>query len=201
MMEQKCQQPLVKFACRILNFTTRLIENHIYIQGVFFNWSYPKSSKCQSVSKFWHLELFWWDLLCNLILRTFWVGPVKKNTLYDQAILFDLFTGRVFVIPTSHVRGHYCSSVSLQCTRLYPSNFLCMILHIFSRLFQGYLECFPPSQAYEQWVHQSWETLQSTSTASFSRGKWYPCIALWCKGGHHNSQDTSKQVQNYTGLG
>ena len=34
----------------------------------------PKSSKCQPVNKSWHLELFWWDLLCNLTLRTFRPG-------------------------------------------------------------------------------------------------------------------------------
>ena len=42
------------------------------IQDVFFNWDF-------SVSKFWHLELFWWDLLCNLTLRTFRGGPVKTR--------------------------------------------------------------------------------------------------------------------------
>ena len=45
----------------------------------FFNCSHPKNPKCQPVSKFWHLELFWWDLLCNLILRTFRGVPVKKT--------------------------------------------------------------------------------------------------------------------------
>ena len=40
----------------------------IAIFMVFFYWFCPKNSKCQPVSKFWHLELFWWDLLCNLIL-------------------------------------------------------------------------------------------------------------------------------------
>ena len=59
-----------------------LVESLMKIQGVFFNWCPPKNSKCQPVSKFWHLELFWWDLLCNLTLRTFRGAPVKKNTLY-----------------------------------------------------------------------------------------------------------------------
>ena len=62
-----------------------------YIQGVFFNWCPPKihkygkklkyqnwcppkNSKYQPVRKFWHLGLLWWDLLCNLTLRTFWGG-------------------------------------------------------------------------------------------------------------------------------
>ena len=71
----------------------------MYVQGVFFNWCPPKihkygkklkyqnwcppkNSKYQPVRKFWHLGLLWWDLLCNLTLRTFRGGPVKKNTLY-----------------------------------------------------------------------------------------------------------------------
>ena len=62
-----------------------------YIQGVFFNWCPPKihkygkklkyqnwcppkNSKYQPVRKFWHSGLLWWDLLCNLTLRTFWGG-------------------------------------------------------------------------------------------------------------------------------
>ena len=44
------------------------------IQGFFFNCSHPKNPKCQPVSKFCHLELFWWDLQCNLTLRNFWVN-------------------------------------------------------------------------------------------------------------------------------
>ena len=51
----------------------------LYIQSVFFNWCPPKNYKFFSASKFWHLELFWWDLLCNLTLRTFRGAPVKKN--------------------------------------------------------------------------------------------------------------------------
>ena len=35
----------------------------ILIQGVFFNWDPPKSSKCQPVSKFWQLELFWYTTM------------------------------------------------------------------------------------------------------------------------------------------
>ena len=42
--------------------------------GCFFNCSHPKNPKCQPVSKFWYLELFWWDLLCNLTLRNFFLG-------------------------------------------------------------------------------------------------------------------------------
>ena len=51
----------------------------LYIQGVFFNWCPPKNYKFFSASKFWHLELFWWDLLCNLTLKTFRGAPVKKT--------------------------------------------------------------------------------------------------------------------------
>ena len=47
------------------------------VQGVFY-WFRPKSSKCQSVSEFWHLELF--DGIYYVIL----LGPVKKCTLYVQ---------------------------------------------------------------------------------------------------------------------
>ena len=51
-------------------------KNHKYGKKLkYLNWDPPKSSKCQPVSKFWHLELLWWDLLCNLTLRTFWGGP------------------------------------------------------------------------------------------------------------------------------
>ena len=32
------------------------------IQGGFFNWSALKMTKCQTLRKFWHLELFWRDL-------------------------------------------------------------------------------------------------------------------------------------------
>ena len=53
------------------------------VQGVFLNWCPPKNSECQPVSKFWYLEFLWWDLLCNLTLRTFRGAPVKKNTLYQ----------------------------------------------------------------------------------------------------------------------
>ena len=45
---------------------------------VFFYWSAQKTTKCQTLRKFWHLELFRWDFLCNLTLRTFRGGPVKK---------------------------------------------------------------------------------------------------------------------------
>ena len=60
----------------------------MYIQGVFFNWCPPKKPKFQPVSKFWHLELFWLDLLCNLTLRTFGGHQLKKNTLYFIQTVF-----------------------------------------------------------------------------------------------------------------
>jgi len=37
-------------------------------QGVFFYWSALKMTKYQTLRIFWHLELFRWDLLCNLTL-------------------------------------------------------------------------------------------------------------------------------------
>ena len=52
--------------------------------GCFFNWYPPKSSKCQPVSKSWHLELFWWDLLCNLTLRTFRGHQLEKTPCIQQ---------------------------------------------------------------------------------------------------------------------
>ena len=52
-----------------------------FIQGVFCDCRPPRSSKCQPVRKFWHLELFWWDLLWNLTLRTFRGAAVTKDTL------------------------------------------------------------------------------------------------------------------------
>ena len=55
-----------------------------YIQGAFLNWSLQDFSKCQSVSKFWHLKLFW----CYLTLGKILLGPVKKCTMYDP--LFPL---------------------------------------------------------------------------------------------------------------
>ena len=36
--------------------------NHRTYKVVFFNWSWQDFSKYQPVSKFRHLELFWWDL-------------------------------------------------------------------------------------------------------------------------------------------
>ena len=60
----------------------------------FFNWCPPKNSECQPVSKFWYLEFLWWDLLCNLTLRTFRGAPVKKNTLYQYQRESITFPGR-----------------------------------------------------------------------------------------------------------
>ena len=63
-----------------------LIEIHVWwgYRVVFFYWSALKMTKCQTLRKFWHLELFRWDLLCNLTLRTFRGGPVKKHPLYQK---------------------------------------------------------------------------------------------------------------------
>ena len=47
--------------------------------GWFFYWSAQKTTKCQTLTKFWHLELFWWDLLCNLTLSHF-LGRTSKKT-------------------------------------------------------------------------------------------------------------------------
>ena len=40
-------------------------------------------TKCQTHWKIWHLELFWWDLQCNLTLSHFLGRTVKKTTLYE----------------------------------------------------------------------------------------------------------------------
>ena len=55
------------------------------IQGVFCDCRPPKSSKCQPVRKFWNLELFWWDFLYNLTLRTFRGATVTKKKLYIES--------------------------------------------------------------------------------------------------------------------
>ena len=34
--------------------------------------------KCETLGKYWHLKLFWWDLLCNLILH--FLGRTSKKT-------------------------------------------------------------------------------------------------------------------------
>ena len=49
------------------------------IQGGFFNWSPLKMTKCQTHWKIWHLELFWWDLQCNLTLSHFLGRNSQKN--------------------------------------------------------------------------------------------------------------------------
>ena len=50
---------------------------------VFFNCSALKLTMFQeTLWKFLHLELFGWDLLCNLTLRTSRGGTVRKNALY-----------------------------------------------------------------------------------------------------------------------
>ena len=50
-----------------------------FMSKVFFNWCPPKNHKFFPVSKFWHWELFWWDLLCNLTLRIFRGVSVKNH--------------------------------------------------------------------------------------------------------------------------
>ena len=52
---------LVIYWCKICNKCKTGIST--FIMGVFFNWCPPKNHKFFSVSKFWHLELFWWNLL------------------------------------------------------------------------------------------------------------------------------------------
>ena len=49
------------------------------IYRVFFLTGAPLKITIFLVSKFWHIELFWWYLLCNLTL--FKGVPVKKHTV------------------------------------------------------------------------------------------------------------------------
>ena len=37
-------------------------KKQLNLQGVFFDWSALKMTKCQTLRKFWHLELFWSNL-------------------------------------------------------------------------------------------------------------------------------------------
>ena len=84
-----------------------LIRLPFILQGVFFNWCPPKNHKFFLVSKFWHLELFWWDLLCNLTLTTFRGALIKKTPcklLGPQAwdigtcwLFWDLFKTIIYV--------------------------------------------------------------------------------------------------------
>ena len=67
-----------KIGARSVLFSPKLLK-YVFILSfhtyrMFFYWSARMKS--------WHLELFWWDLLCNLTLKTFRGAPVKKNTLY-----------------------------------------------------------------------------------------------------------------------
>ena len=64
---------LARFAC---------CHHYIYFTGCFFWLVRPKNCHCQTLRKFWNLELCWWDLLCNLTLSQFLGRTSKKNTLY-----------------------------------------------------------------------------------------------------------------------
>ena len=57
------------------------------LQGGFFNWSALKMTKCQSLRKFWHLELFWRDLHVIWHLVIFRVDQLKK----PPCIFFEVF--------------------------------------------------------------------------------------------------------------
>ena len=65
--------PCIKSSCWKYHFEKIAFGKYM----VFFHWYPPKNSKCQPVSKFWHLEHFWWDLLCNLTLLG---GTSEKKT-------------------------------------------------------------------------------------------------------------------------
>ena len=50
--------------------------------GNVFYLSALKMTKCQTLRKFWHLELFWWELLCNLTLNHF-LGWIKHKIVFQ----------------------------------------------------------------------------------------------------------------------
>ena len=70
------------------------------LQGDFFHWYPPKNSKCQSVSKFWHLELFrcasisWIGFVLYLLtpsLRNdFWIYKLSNIKTLDYDISVKL---------------------------------------------------------------------------------------------------------------
>ena len=64
-----------------------------FIQGVFCDCRPPRSSKCQPVRKFWHLELFWWDLLWNL--TQLWEGRQSQKTPCKWSNRIPKWFGRV----------------------------------------------------------------------------------------------------------
>ena len=90
---------------KLINFDLNPI--FIHLQGVLFYWSALKMTKCQTLRKFWHLELFWWDLLCNLTLRTFRGRPVKKTTLY---MLYTYVPAMLPFLCQRFVFTHSCQS-------------------------------------------------------------------------------------------
>ena len=56
-------------------------KTHGKTYRAFFNCFARKMTKCQTLRKFWHIELFRWDFLCNQTLTTFRRGTVRKITL------------------------------------------------------------------------------------------------------------------------
>ena len=95
---------------------TFLFPNNIY--RVFFYWSALKMTKCQTLRKFWHSELFWWDLLCNLTLRDFRGGGRVKKT---PCIIWDfsriiLFLGKINYSQL-HRFGQSCGSFGKRAKR------------------------------------------------------------------------------------
>ena len=88
--------------------------------GYFFNCSHPKNSKCQSVSKFWRLELFRLDLLCNLTLGNFRGGAIKKPPcmLFRYSLYQVPFTKPAKKMPLFYIGvDHYfsvCMFLSLE---------------------------------------------------------------------------------------
>ena len=66
-------------------------------------------TKCQARRKFWHLELFWWDLLCNLTLSHFLGRTSKKPPCMISHQWYDIFN-----TMTIHLQGVGQSSSSVR---------------------------------------------------------------------------------------
>ena len=67
------------------------------LQGGFFNWSALKMTKCQTLWKIWHLELFWRDLHVIWHLVIFRADQLKKPPCIW---IIHLHPPRAFFYPT-----------------------------------------------------------------------------------------------------
>ena len=85
----------------------------------FFYWSALKMTKCQTLRKFWHLELFWRDLHVIWHLVIFWADQLKKPPcMCFLCILFYLSLGEdiLWVIAAALCRVLPLKAKSLETT-------------------------------------------------------------------------------------